>query len=176
MIVLDIWRYLKGSTLFFPWHLFMWWCYRVWIDRYSVVSSDVIAFFCLTDLRLNFASKEFHVEYICFCSCFRFFFNILLALLYLSGLFFWQLRSLCRLMMFPVFHVNNEWHIDLKLSRWNACLWLRLMLFLDVFFQIAGLIWIISFSWYLKCLTGYTLFDLLAYSTMLRLWLFIVKI
>ena len=71
--------------------------------------------------------------------------------------------------MFPVFLVNNEWHIDLKLSRWNACLWLILMLFLDVFFQIAGLIWIISFSCYLKCLTGYTLFDLLAYSTMLRL-------
>ena len=94
----------------------------------------MIAFFCLTDLRPNFASKEFHVEYICFCSCFRFFFNILLALLYLSGLIFWQLRSLCRLLMFPVFHVNNEWHMDLKLSRWNACLWLRLMLFLDVFF------------------------------------------
>ena len=31
------------------------------------------AFFCLTGLLLNFASKEFHVEYICSCPCNCFF-------------------------------------------------------------------------------------------------------
>ena len=113
---------------------------------------SVLPIYALILLRKSFMWNTF-----VFALVFVFFFNILLALLYLGGLFFWQLRSLCRLMMFPVFHVNNEWHIDLKLLRWNACLWLRLMLFLDVFFQIAGLIWIVSFSWYLKCLTGYNL-------------------
>ena len=110
VVVLGVWRYLKGSTLFFFKHLFMLWCFDCQIRIMLSFCWHVCVFLSVTDVQLSFASTDCSAKGL-FLPLFCFFQHS--GSVALSQWFFlWPFRSFCFLNTFSVFHMENDLRVD----------------------------------------------------------------